>query len=76
MPDLEELTRASGGSLRTIRSLTEVDGALAELVAELRGQYALGYAVPESSSDRATPKIKVRGGGDVKIRTLEGRRQR
>jgi VWFA-related protein len=73
---LDELAKASGGSVRTIRNLTEVDGALAELVAELRGQYALGYAVPESSSDRATPKIKVRGGGEVKIRTLEGRRQR
>ena len=74
MEALIALANESGGSVRPIRAPDEAEKALAELVADLRGQYALGYAAPEGGG-RSAPRVRVRGGGEVKIRTLDRARR-
>lgn len=68
---LEEIAQATGGRVLDIDEVGEVEGALQEVLAELRGQYVLGYYPSMRRGDGARHEVNVdvqRGGLDVRYR--------
>lgn len=68
---LESVAEATGGRVLTILSIDQVDGALQEILAELRGQYALGYYPSTDKGESAWHTVEVevnRSGLDVRSR--------
>ena len=57
---LNDLAYKSGGRLMRADTLLSLPNAFAQIVAELRTQYSLGYYPPTSSRDGKVHKIQVR----------------
>ncbi len=73
---LAQTVEETGGRIETLESVDQVQGALARLIQELRGQYVLGY-YPSQSKGSGTwhdVKVAVRRSG-VKVRTYRGYRE-
>lgn len=71
---LEKLVTRSGGRIVEIDSVTEIEWAFREVLAELRQQYAIGYypEPPHTGSGRfRTVRVKV-GQPGLKVRTRDG----
>lgn len=71
---LEKLVKRSGGRIVQIESITDVEWAFREVLAELRQQYAIGYypTPPHSGSSRFRPvSVELEGRG-LKVRAREG----
>lgn len=73
---LAQTVEETGGRIETLESVDQVQGALARLIQELRGQYVLGY-YPSQTKGSGTwhdVKVAVRRPG-VKVRTYRGYRE-
>ena len=69
---LRRMVRESGGRTLKILHAEEIPAALAEILKELREQYALGYYPEASGGDRWRPlEVRVRRPG-LKVRAPEG----
>ncbi len=69
---LEGLVRASGGRAVPLASLAGTAEAFAEILAELRGQYVLGYYPEPRRNDGRWREVRVRAGSGVKVRARDG----
>lgn len=70
---LEELVKASGGRILDIDTVEEVDGALQEILAELREQYALGFYPSQRRGDGSWHTVEIQlGRGNLDARTRGG----
>lgn len=70
---LEEIVEESGGRALEVASVEEVGPAFAEILAELREQYALGYYPDPRRNDGSWRKVRVDvSGGRYKVRTRAG----
>jgi VWFA-related protein len=58
-PDLEAISKASGGRVYYVASMDAVLGAYGHIGEELRSQYMLGYATSEPLTPREVQSIKV-----------------
>jgi Ca-activated chloride channel homolog len=68
---LREAIEASGGQVRAVHGLDELGKAFVEVLAELRGQYVLGYYPKQDLGDGSWHEVKVRvtePGVDVRTR--------
>lgn len=59
---LETAVRESGGSIRVLDGLEQIQPAFEEIMAELRGQYVLGYYPSVTRSDGSWRPVRVRVG--------------
>lgn len=74
---LEKLVLESGGRVLPIVEVGGIRGALAELLAELRGQYVIGYyPVPEVSDDEWREVMVEVARRGISVRTRSGYFQR
>jgi len=73
---LAQTVDETGGRIENLESVDQVQGALARLIQELRGQYVLGYypSQPKGSGTWHDVKVAVRRSG-VKVRTYRGYRE-
>ncbi|MCP4660129.1 MAG: VWA domain-containing protein [bacterium] len=63
----------SGGRIRLLASIDEIEGAFREILAELREQYALGYYPPLLRHDGSWRKVEVRHRRqDLEVRCRDG----
>lgn len=70
---LEQIVEESGGRVLEVASVDDVGPAFAEILAELREQYALGYYPDPSRNDGSWRKVRVElAGGRVEVRTRAG----
>ena len=68
---LEETVKETGGRIITLESVEEAEGAMREILQELREQYVLGYYPSVSRNDGSWHKVNVRvssTGGTVRTR--------
>jgi Ca-activated chloride channel homolog len=75
--ELEELRDAcleSGGRIETLQSIGEVPAVLARILAELRGQYVLGFSPTVHRGPGTWHKIElqIRNAAGAKVRVQEG----
>lgn len=74
---LNDLALKSGGRLLRADTLVSLPDAFAQVAAELRTQYSLGYYPPKSSRDGKLHKIQVRSTRNgVSVRSRPGYRSR
>lgn len=57
---LQRAIQESGGRVRAVSALEELDDAFLEILDELRGQYVLGYYPTENRDDGSWREVKVR----------------
>ncbi len=70
---LRDSVRQSGGRDEALEEIAALDGAFAEILAELRQQYVLGYYPTHRRSDGRWHSVKVRvNRPDAKVRTRGG----
>ena len=70
---LIELVELSGGKIIPARNPDEIKEVFAEILLELREQYALGYYPTRQRNDGSWRRVKVKiGRSGVKARTHEG----
>jgi Ca-activated chloride channel family protein len=70
---LEELVMSSGGRVLELAGVEEAASAFANVLAELRGQYVLGYYPTRRRDDGSWHPIKVRvDGAGLKVRARRG----
>lgn len=70
---LERVVRASGGRILTIDGVTDLDGAVIDVLAELREQYALGYYPRWQGRADLWHEVDVRVGREgLRLRTRGG----
>lgn len=68
---LGEIVAESGGRILDLQSIDEADGAIAEVIAELRDQYVLGYYPLSNRNDGSWHAVRVRvdrPGARVRVR--------
>ena len=70
---LRQITDESGGRTEVVQSSGEIAAASARIADELNHQYVIGYA-PRHGADGQfhTIRVRVRGGGDYKVRARSG----
>lgn len=56
---LEEIARSTGGRVLDITGIDQVDGALKEILGELREQYALGYYPSDRRRDGSWHEVEI-----------------
>jgi hypothetical protein len=73
---LAQTVEETGGRIENLESVDQVQGALARLIQELRGQYVLGYYPSQTKGSGTWHDVKVvaRRSG-VRIRTYRGYRE-
>lgn len=70
---LRQLTEATGGQAFFPMAMKEVESAYDKVLAEIKGQYHLGYQPTNSSRDGAWRKVEIRvKRPDVRIRSRKG----
>ena len=70
---LEDLVTNSGGRILELANVGEAGSAFAEVLAELRNQYVLGYYPTTRSDDGSWHPVRVRvSGAGLKVRTRRG----
>lgn len=70
---LRQLAEATGGQAFFPMAMTEVESAYAKVLAEIKGQYHLGYQPTNASRDGAWRKVEIRvKRPDVRIRSRQG----
>lgn len=70
---LRKAIRESGGRIEIVESVDQIDEAFAEIMAELREQYVIGYYPSEDRGDGTWHDVKVRvARSGVGVRTREG----
>ncbi len=70
---LEKLVRRSGGRVYEIEGIEQVGPAFADVLAELRDQYALGYYPEPRRNDGSWRRVRVSlSRSDLKLRVREG----
>jgi len=70
---LQRITEATGGQAYFPRSVSELDKVYAQVVAEIRAQYTIGYESSNAKTDGTWRKVEVRvRGKDLKTRTRQG----
>jgi VWFA-related protein len=71
---LEQIVEESGGRALEVASVEDVGPAFAEILAELREQYALGYYPDPRRNDGSWRKVEVdlAGGRGLRVRTRAG----
>ena len=70
---LVELVELSGGRIIPARTPNEIEGVFAEILLELREQYALGYYPTKQRNDGSWRRVRVKvDRRGVKVRTHEG----
>ncbi len=57
---LERAVKESGGEVRSLTSIEQIQPAFEEIMAELRGQYVLGYYPTTRTADGAWRPVKVK----------------
>ncbi len=70
--DLRRLTEETGGRLYFVESFEELAQAYAQINAELRSQYSLGFYVEEDLSDEQKRKVEVKVPRGMTARTVIG----
>ena len=69
---LEEIVDSSGGRIVPVPVVSQAGAAFADILAELRQQYALGYYPGDLRQDGSWRKVKVKVGGRRRLRTQSG----
>jgi len=70
---LQRITEATGGQAYFPRSVQELDKVYAQVVAEIRAQYTIGYESTNVKTDGTWRKVEVRvKAKDLKIRSRQG----
>ena len=71
---LQQIAEATGGQAYFPTSVKELDKIYAQIEAEIRAQYTLGYVSANEKTDGAWRKveIKVTPGKDARIRSRKG----
>lgn len=70
---LRKAIRESGGRIEIVDSIDQIDEAFAEIMAELREQYVIGYYPSEDRGDGSWHDVKVRvARSEPSVRTREG----
>ena len=69
---LETIVAASGGRIIRVPVITGAARAFADILAELREQYALGYYPDDLRRDGSWRNVKVEIGGRRRVRTQSG----
>ncbi len=62
----------SGGRIQIVQDPDELAGAFGEILAELRGQYVIGYYPSERRNDGSWHNVRVRVDGGASVRTRAG----
>ncbi len=70
--ELTSTVLESGGRVVELANLQDAETAFAEILAELREQYALGYYPSRNRNDNSWHRITVRVRGDLTVRTKNG----
>lgn len=70
---LRQLTEATGGQAFFPASLKDVDGAYDKVLAQIKGQYHLGYLSGNAATDGAWRKVEIKvGRRDARVRARKG----
>ena len=69
---LEEIVDASGGRIVPVPDISRAGAAFADILAELREQYALGYYPDDLRRDGSWRKVRVKVTGRHRARTQSG----
>ncbi|MCG8456182.1 MAG: VWA domain-containing protein [Holophagales bacterium] len=72
--DLERITEGTGGRLYFVNTFEELARAYAEINAELRSQYSLGFYTERDLTDEERRKVKVEVPRGMDARTVVGAR--
>lgn len=70
---LRQLTEATGGQAFFPSAMTAVESAYEKVLAEINGQYHLGYLSTNASTDGAWRKVEIKvKRGDLRVRSRKG----
>ncbi|MDX1502305.1 MAG: VWA domain-containing protein [Thermoanaerobaculia bacterium] len=69
---LHRLIEETGGRIRPVAALDDLDDAFIEILSELRDQYVLGYYPTSDRDDGSWHEVRVRVSGGGAVRTREG----
>ena len=73
---LQRITEATGGQAYFPQSVKELDKVYAQVVAEIRAQYTIGYQSTNAKTDGAWRKVEVKvvrkDGRDLRVRARKG----
>jgi VWFA-related protein len=70
--DMSKLAEQTGGRIITVRGPDKLDKAFAEIAAELRSQYTLGFSSTNPSNDGKFRRLEVKSKDGYKIQARKG----
>lgn len=70
--DMSKLTEQTGGRIIEVRNPDKLDQAFAEIAAELRSQYSLGFSSDNQVNDGKFRKLEVKAKNGYKVQARKG----
>jgi VWFA-related protein len=70
--DMSKLAEQTGGRIITVRGPDKLDKAFAEIAAELRSQYSLGFTPTNTANDGKFRRLEVKSKDGYKIQARKG----
>jgi VWFA-related protein len=70
--DMSKLAEQTGGRIITVRGPDKLDKAFAEIAAELRSQYSLGFTPTNTTNDGKFRRLEVKSKDGYKIQARKG----